>query len=186
METSKTTKTRNKSSLIGNQTGNRFDTAQRTGTGDLGPGAYERSDGFGKSGKGLGFGKPKPEKKVVDNRDYGYQGEKSYTQARQSTKSITLSKETPARGIQTRKGDSLGPGSYNVSKEFGKDVKGVGFGKPKPEKKVVDNRDYGYQGEKSHTQIRQSSKTTLITKEQTARGQSARAGDPIGPGSYQV
>ena len=48
-----------------------------------------------------------------------------------------------------RKGDSVGPGSYEVGKEFGKDVKGIGFGKPKEEKKVVNNRDYGYQGEQS-------------------------------------
>ena len=64
----------------------------------MGPGAYERNDGIGKSGKGLGFGKPKEEKKVVDNRDYGYQGDNSFIQMQQSSKSTLLTKETPARG----------------------------------------------------------------------------------------
>ena len=45
----------------------------------MGPGTYERNDGIGKSGKGLGFGKPRAEKTVVDNRDYGYEGQKTYT-----------------------------------------------------------------------------------------------------------
>jgi len=73
------TRTRTRSGMGQNT---RFDASQRQGTGDLGPGAYERKDGIGTSGKGLGFGKPKAEKKVVDNRDYGYQEEKSFTQIR--------------------------------------------------------------------------------------------------------
>ena len=41
----------------------------------------------------------------------------------------------------------LGPGAYDGGKSFGKDVIGYSWGKPKPEKKIVDNRDYGYAAE---------------------------------------
>ena len=69
-----TTRTRTKSALA-NQTASRTEIKQRqqTTVETLGPGAYERNDGIGKSGKGLGFGKPKQEKTVVDNRDYRYE-----------------------------------------------------------------------------------------------------------------
>ena len=46
--------------------------------------------------------------------------------------------------VQTGTGD-LGPGAYDDGKKFGKDVRGHAFGKPKPEKPVVDARDYGYE-----------------------------------------
>ena len=41
----------------------------------------------------------------------------------------------------------LGPGQYDGGKQFGKDVIGYSWGKPKPPKKEVDNRDYGYEPE---------------------------------------
>ena len=55
-----------------------------------------------------------------------------------------VSKTSTSRGDRARGGDPIGPGTYQTSKEFGQDVKGVGFGKPRAEKTVVDNRDYGY------------------------------------------
>ena len=42
----------------------------------------------------------------------------------------------------------LGPGAYDGGKEFGKDVIGYSWGKPKPDKKKFDARDYDYTPEK--------------------------------------
>jgi len=43
----------------------------------------------------------------------------------------------------------LGPGAYDDGRGgFGKDVRGHGFGKPRPEKTETDNRDYGCEPEK--------------------------------------
>ena len=64
---------------------------------DLGPGQYERNDEFGKNVKGLGFGKPKPEKKIVDNRDYGYDAERAMNQTRYRSPSAKINKDVPAR-----------------------------------------------------------------------------------------
>lgn len=48
---------------------------------------------------------------------------------------------------QSGAGD-LGPGAYDDGRGFGKDVRGHGFGKPRPEKTETDDRDYGYDPEK--------------------------------------
>ena len=52
--------------------------APATGAGDLGPGTYDGGSSFTKTSKGYSFGKPKPEKKIVDNRDYGYDPDKEF------------------------------------------------------------------------------------------------------------
>ena len=65
--------------------------------------------------------------------------------------------------MQTATGD-LGPGAYATSNEFGTNVKGLGFGKPKPEKKIVDNRDYGYDPDKEFRNTRHRSPSALINK----------------------
>ena len=68
-----------------------------TAADDLGPGAYERNDEFGKNVKGLGFGKPKPEKKIFDDRDYNADNDKTFKQTRYRSPSATINKNTAAR-----------------------------------------------------------------------------------------
>ena len=67
------------------------------------------------------------------------------------TKSALLSRtERPdinRRSMAAETGD-LGPGAYDGGKEFGKDVIGYSWGKPKPDKKKFDARDYDYTPEK--------------------------------------
>lgn len=152
----------------------------------MGPGTYERNDGIGKSGKGLGFGKPRAEKTVVDNRDYGYEGQKTYTQTRKKSTSAMISKKSTSRSDLVRGSDSVGPGTYQAHKEFGKDLKGLGFGKPKPEKIVVDNRDYGYSQTAEFTQTRHKSPSATITKTGKRPDSFAIKGDHAGPGTYQT
>ena len=40
----------------------------------------------------MGFGKPKAEKRVVDNRDYGYSPEREFAQTRHKSPAATISK----------------------------------------------------------------------------------------------
>ena len=79
-----------------------------SGTGDLGPGSYDDGKGFGKGVKGHGFGKPRPEKSVVDNRDYGT-GDLNKT--RSKSPAALINRNTPARpksfALDTNEG---GPG----------------------------------------------------------------------------
>ena len=115
----------------------------QTRNGDpIGPGAYEVQKEFGKDVKGLGFGKPKPEKREVDNRDYSYSAEQEFTQTRHRSPSATISKTGARPDSFANSGEIAGPGQYQVEKEFGSDAKGLGFGKPKPGQRDVDNRDY--------------------------------------------
>lgn len=114
----------------------------------VGPGQYATYKEFGKDVKGYGFGKPKPEKTVVDNRDYGYSPEKEFKELRHKSPAAVISKAGARGDTFAPKGQGIGPGQYEVVKEFGKDVKGHGFGKPQAPKKVVDNRDYNYSPEK--------------------------------------
>lgn len=55
-------------------------------------------------------------------------------------------------------------GMYNTGNEFGKNVKGFGFGKPRQEKVEIDNRDYGYDPEKSFKQTRDRTPSALISR----------------------
>ena len=72
------TKSRSRSAIM-NKGGERTKSfIAKSQTETVGPGQYERGDEFGKNVKGLGFGKPKPEKKIVDNRDYGYNPEREF------------------------------------------------------------------------------------------------------------
>ena len=114
--------------------------------------------------KGLGFGKPKPEKRVVDNRDYNYSPEKEFAQLRHKSPAATISKTGARPESFATKGEGVGPGQYQTYKEFGSDVKGLGFGKPKPEKRIVDNRDYNYSAEKEFAQTRHKSPAAVISK----------------------
>ena len=40
----------------------------------------------------MGFGKPRQEKVVIDNRDYGYDAKKEFTQTRNKSPSVIISK----------------------------------------------------------------------------------------------
>ena len=134
------------------------------GSGDLGPGAYDDGNTFGKSTRGYSFGKPKPEKKIVDNRDYGYEPEKEFAQTRHKSPTVRIEKGGVGRFTDTKRGDNAGPGHYSPEKGFGADAKGMGFGKPKPEKRVVDNRDYGYNPEREFAQTKHKSPAARIDK----------------------
>lgn len=137
----------------------------QTGTGDLGPGAYNDGKEFGKDVRGHAFGKPKPEKPVVDARDYGYEP-MGVTRAR--SPAARINPRTPARpdwGDPT--GADTGPGAYPTQKNFGEGVKGHGFGKPKPEKRIVDDRDYNT--EKDLEKTRAKSPAVVMRKEGKAR-----------------
>ena len=143
----KQTHARSRTALIGTKTG-RPDINKRVqpGTGDLGPGAYDDGKDFGKNVRGHSFGKPKPEAPVYDDRDYGTEPEKVFKNTRCRSPSAVISKDTPARPASWAnpgQADSGGPGQYNSGKNFGEGVKGHGFGKPRPEKTEVDDRDYG-------------------------------------------
>ena len=91
---------------------------------------------------------------------------------RSRTKSALLSRtERPdinRRSMAAESGD-LGPGAYDGGKQFGKDVIGYTWGKPKPEKKIVDPRDYGMTPEKEFRQTRHKSPSAVIKKEGPAR-----------------
>ena len=85
------------------------------------------------------------------------------TKSRSQAASFTTSNARESF-VNKQQVDSAGPGQYQTYKEFGKDVKGLGFGKPKAEKKVVDNRDYGYSPERDFAQTRHKSPAATISK----------------------
>ena len=136
--------------------------------------------------KGLGFGKPKPEKQVVDNRDYGYTPEKEFNQLRHKSPAATISKAGARPDNFTNQGQALGPGQYQTQKEFGAEAKGLGFGKPRPDKKVIDNRDYNYSPEREFVQTRHKSPSAVISKARARPESFGVQGDSVGPGQYQA
>jgi len=89
-------------------------------TGDLGPGAYDGGKQLGKDVIGYSWGKPKAEKVVVDNRDYGYDPEKEFKLTRHSSPSAIIKKSGASRmDFADKSKADLGPGQYDDSKGFG-------------------------------------------------------------------
>ena len=72
------TKSRPRSALMSKTERGDINKRSKVETGDLGPGAYDGGKLLGKDVIGYSWGKPKPEKVVVDNRDYGYDPEKEF------------------------------------------------------------------------------------------------------------
>ena len=101
---------------------------------------------------------------MVDNRDYGYSVEKEFSQTRPRSPSATINKTTVRTESYSMQGEGVGPGQYNAGKEFGKDVKGHGFGKPRHEQQVVDNRNYDNSPEREFSQTRHRSPAAIISK----------------------
>ena len=156
----------------------------QTGTGDLGPGAYGGGKEFGKDVRGHSFGKPKPEKPIVDPRDYGYEPV-GITRARSPAARINA--RTPARpdiANPSQADNSAGPGSYPTQKNFGEGVKGHGFGKPRPEKTIVDDRDYNTGMDLEKT--RAKSPAAFIRREKSRPDTFANQAneESVGPGAY--
>ena len=162
----------------------------RVETGDLGPGAYDGGKQIGKDVIGYSWGQPKPEKVIIDPRDYGYDPEKEFKQTRHSSPSAFIKKTGKARMEFADKSKvDLGPGQYDDSKGFGSEVKGLTWRKPSPEKRVVDNRNYAVDPEKEFKQTRHRSPSAVITKDGAARpstfaDQSKK--DFAGPGHYKT
>ena len=90
-------KTRSQSALMSKLS--RPDITKRTtaATGDLGPGAYDAGKTFGKDVIGYSWGKPKPPKKEVDKRDYGYTPEKEFNATRHRSPSALINGKSPSR-----------------------------------------------------------------------------------------
>lgn len=63
-------------------------------------------------------------------------------------------------------------GQYKQGPEFGEQVKGYSWGKPRNEKVEIDNRDYGYEPEKEFTQTRHRSPAAIINKSTPGRPKS--------------
>ena len=101
--------------MIGGGKSGRPDINKRVefGAGDLGPGAYDDGKDFGKNVRGHGFGKPRPEKTEIDNRDYGFDPDKAFKQTRHKSPGALINKKTPARPstwARTDQADTSGPG----------------------------------------------------------------------------
>lgn len=143
---------------------------------------------IGKEVKGYSFGKPKQEKTLVDNRDYGYSQEQEFKQTRPKSPTAKITKTGKRPELFENVGNGLGPGQYETYKEFGKEVKGYGFGKPSPEKKTVDNRDYDNSPEREFSQTRHRSPAAIINKEGMRPDSFALQGqiETVGPGQYQT
>ena len=76
-----------------------------------------------------------------------------------------------------------GPGQYKTMNNFGENVKGLGFGKPKAEKVEIDNRDYGYDPQREFSATRHRSPAAIIDKNAPARPKSfAKDGPNVAPG----
>ena len=70
-----------------------------------------------------------------------------YETTRVRTKSTLSQSKRPAVAIAKAKGPTsqdVGPGAYDVGSSFTTHTKGYSWGKPGLEKRVFDNRDYGY------------------------------------------
>ena len=163
------TKSRSKSALISQTSRPDINKRTQAGTGDLGPGAYDDGNTFGKKVVGYSFGKPKPEKVEVDNRDYGYDPDREFKQTRHRSPSATIRKDQPGRPssfANAALADQAGPGHYDDGKRFNDGVKSYSFGKPKPERLEVDNRDYGYDPDREFSATRHRSPAAIISKTQ--------------------
>jgi len=99
-----------------------------TESADLGPGAYNsEKKSFGKDVIGYSFGKPKPEKKIVDNRDYS---EHELNKSKPRSPSMRIRNEVPARPSSLAKGLDMdvAPGQYNDGIRFNSGVKSFKIG----------------------------------------------------------
>jgi len=159
------------------------------GAGDLGPGAYDGGKQIGKDVIGYSWGKPKPPKKVVDNRDYGYDPEKEFNQTRHKSPSVKISKTTPARPASfanQAQVEIAGPGEYKTYNNFGENVKGLTWAKPKEQKVEIDNRDYGYDPEREFSATRHRSPAAIISKSSPGRPKSFALDQGGAPGQYDA
>ena len=70
-----------------------------------------------------------------------------FKQTRHKSPSALINKNVPARPSSfANKSQSLNPdgGQYKTGPEFGEQVKGYTWGKPKADKVEIDDRDYGF------------------------------------------
>ena len=151
-----------------------------------GPGHYERTDGFGRNVKGMGFGKPRQEKVVIDNRDYGYDAKKEFIQTRNKSPSVIISKskriETFADKAQM---ETAGPGQYNTYKQFGKDARTISMSRTARDMKIEDSAGPGqYDYEKSMKVTREKSYSAIINRGAARAEITMKEQTEAGPGQY--
>lgn len=134
---------------------------------------------------GYTWGKPKPPKEVVDNRDYGYEPAKEFNQTRYKSPTVKITKDVPARpGTFANQAqiEIAGPGHYKTVNNFGENVKGYTWGKPKAEKVEIDNRDYGHDPERDFSATRHRSPAAIISKTSPGRPKSFALDQSAAPG----
>lgn len=119
-------KSRPKSAIMARRP-KRADTHQQSlDTADLGPGSYTCGKTFGKGVIGYSFGKPKPDKITVDNRDYNSLN----TATKSRSPSAKIDKYIPARPKSFAKGGDIdvAPGQYDDGMRFNSGVKSFKIG----------------------------------------------------------
>ena len=84
--------------------------------------------------KGLGFGKPKPERRVVDNRDYDYSPEREFAQTRHKSPSAIINKGGSRETFTIK--ETAGPGQYDDGIRFNSNTKTFTIGEKRQERVV--------------------------------------------------
>jgi len=148
-------------------------------------GTYKKSNNFGEKVIGYGFGKPKPDKIVVDNRDYGYEPERDFSQTRNRSPAAIINKSAPARPKSLALNQAAAPGQYDSHKAFGAETKTMTIQR-KREQRIETSAGPGqYEVDRSLSATKSRSRHAIISKEKRVETFAIKGQiDSCGPGQY--
>ena len=146
---------------------------------------------FGKGAIGYSWGKPKPEKKVEDPRDYNWPSESCVHAIRHRSPSAIFNKDgcRMTSFADQSKAEFAGPGHYNTNNEFGENVKGFTMRPAKTQRITFDNRDYTVEASKEFSATKHRTPSAIIYKDAPGRPVSFADQSKAefgGPGQYEV